>query len=169
MNKLPELAVLSQSQLAIYAECMQHPEEATYDQPFLLKLGKGVDLPRLQAAIMKALEAHPYMQCRVVMGDDGEPKQYIDTEAPVEVPIIKVDDIEAAKKTMWKPFHFDGSSLTRLELYDAPDTGYLLMQVHHIIYDSMTYSILFADIENAYQGRELSKEDCSAIDYARVR
>ena len=36
MNKLPELAVLSQSQLAIYAECMQHPEEATYDQPFLL-------------------------------------------------------------------------------------------------------------------------------------
>ncbi len=167
MNKLPELAVLSQSQLAIYAECMQHPEEATYDQPFLLKLGKGVDLQRLQAAIKKALEAHPYMQCRVVMGDDGEPKQYIDTEAPVEVPIIKVDDIEAAKKTMWKPFHFDGSSLTRLELYDAPDTGYLLMQVHHIIYDSMTYSILFADIENAYQGRELSKEDCSAIDYAR--
>ena len=103
MNKLPELAVLSQSQLAIYAECMQHPEEATYDQPFLLKLGKSVDLPRLQAAIMKALEAHPNMQCRVVMGDDGEPKQYIDTETPVEVPIIKVDDIEAAKKTMWKP------------------------------------------------------------------
>ena len=103
MNKLPELAVLSQSQLAIYAECMQHPEEATYDQPFLLKLGKGVDLPRLQAAIKKALEAHPYMQCRVVMGDDGEPKQYIDTETPVEVPIIKVEAVPLRRQLAHTP------------------------------------------------------------------
>ena len=31
---------LSQSQLGIFAECMQHPGEMTYDQPFFYYLSK---------------------------------------------------------------------------------------------------------------------------------
>ena len=166
MDNQPRHAVLSQSQLAIYAECMQHPEEIAYDQPFLFKLGKDVDLLRLQAAIKKALEVHPYLQCRVVSGDDGEPVQYIDNETPIEVPIIDVADMEVAKPTLWKPFCFDGSPITRLELYKAFDGAYLLMQIHHVICDGTASAVLLADIEDAYQGRELSREECSAIDFA---
>ena len=55
MNHSSEHVQLSQSQMGIYAECMQHPGEKVYDQPFLFKFSRKVNLTALQAAIQQAL------------------------------------------------------------------------------------------------------------------
>ena len=168
MNHSSEHVQLSQSQMGIYAECMQHPGEKVYDQPFLFKFSRKVNLTALQAAIQQALGAHPNMYCRVTINDEGMPVQYIDATTPIEVPILEVDDIESVKHTLWEPMHLDGRLLTRLCLIRTPDANYMFMQIHHLIFDGTTLSVLFSDIENAYHGgHEFTHEDLMAIDFAR--
>ncbi|MBP3756927.1 MAG: AMP-binding protein, partial [Prevotella sp.] len=168
MNHSSEHVQLSQSQMGIYAECMQHPGEKVYDQPFIFKFSRKVNLTALQAAIQKALEAHPNMYCRVAVNDEGTPVQYIDTSTPIEVPILEVEDIESVKSKLWEPMYLDGRLLTRLCLIRTPDANYMFMQIHHLIFDGTTLSVFFHDIENAYQGgHEFTREDLAAIDFAR--
>ena len=68
-------APLTQSQVGIFAECMQNPESDLYQLSYLITLGKDVDLDRLKSAILKALEAHPYANCRVKVNDEGAGEQ----------------------------------------------------------------------------------------------
>ena len=51
LQKIP----LTQSQMGIYIECMQHPNEIIYHMPFLYKLGKEIDLFRLRDAFYKVI------------------------------------------------------------------------------------------------------------------
>ena len=166
MDKQKKYSPLSRSQLGIYTECVQHPGEDVYDQPFLYKLGQGVDLQKLREAFLQALDAHPNMNCRIVIDDEGSPVQYIPTDDPLEVTIETVDDIESVKPSLWKPFHFDGSPLVIIRLLQAPDAKYMLFQSHHIAVDGTTWKILFDDVENAYQGRPVGSEELTAIDFA---
>ena len=166
MNMQKKYSPLSRSQLGIYTECVQHPGEDVYDQPFLYKLGQGVDLQKLREAFLQALDAHPNMNCRIVTDDEGSPVQYIPTDDPLEVTIETVDDIESVKPSLWKPFHFDGSPLVIIRLLQAPDAKYMLFQSHHIAVDGTTWKILFDDVENAYQGRPVGSEELTAIDFA---
>lgn len=68
-------APLTQSQVGIFAECMQNPESDLYQLSYLITLGKDVDLDRLKSAILKALEAHLYANCRVKVNDEGAGEQ----------------------------------------------------------------------------------------------
>ncbi|MBR6945360.1 MAG: hypothetical protein IKH64_05365, partial [Prevotella sp.] len=156
---------LSQSQLGIFAECMQHPEEPVYDQPFFYTLSKEVDLSALKAAILKAVEAHPNMKCGVIIDDEGVPKQFIHDD-PLEIPIEKIDDINKVKDNLWKPFHFDGSPLTRIRLYEDNTAKYMFIQSHHLLFDGTTFGTLFNDIENIYHGGEATEEQVTAFEYA---
>lgn len=70
-------APLSQSQVGIFAECMQNPESDLYQPMNLLTFGKDIDLEQLKSAILKALEAHPYANCRVRVNEEGVAEQYI--------------------------------------------------------------------------------------------
>ncbi len=156
---------LSQSQLGIFAECMQHPNEMTYDQPFFYTLSKEVDLQALKAAIHKAVEAHPNMKCCVIIDDEGVPKQFIGSE-PLEIPIEKIDDINKVKDSLWKPFHFDGSPLTRICLLEDNTAKYLFFQSHHLVFDGTTFGTLFNDIESIYHGGGTTEEPVTAFEYA---
>ena len=90
-------APLTQSQVGIFAECMQNPESDLYQPLNLLTFGKDIDLERLKSAILKALEAHPYANCRVRVNEDGVAEQYIE-EAPFDIQIVEITDIEAEKQ-----------------------------------------------------------------------
>ncbi|MBP5277349.1 MAG: amino acid adenylation domain-containing protein, partial [Prevotella sp.] len=162
---MKQLFRLSQSQLGIFAECMHHPEEPVYDQPFLYTLSKEVDLSVLKTAIQKAFEAHPNMKCGVIIDDEGVPKQFINNE-PLEIPIKTIDDIDKVKDTLWKPFHFDGSPLTRICLYEDNTAKYIFLQSHHLVFDGSTFTMLFNDIENIYHGGEATEEQVTAFEYA---
>ena len=156
---------LSQSQLGIYAECMQHPGESVYDQPFLYSFSKEVDLLRLKEALCKALDIHPGMLIGVTVDEEGVPRQIVNKELP-EIPIIDIQDIETIKSHLWEPFRFDGQSLLRIQLYRSPVSNYLFMQAHHLFFDGWTLTLYFHEVERIYQGEETVGESFTLIDYA---
>ena len=158
-------APLTQSQVGIFAECMQNPESDLYQPLNLLTFGKDIDLERLKSAILKALEAHPYANCRVRVNEEGVAEQYIE-EAPFDIQIVEITDIEAEKPRLFKRMALDGSQLLYFKLLSAPEANYMYFQFHHIIFDGASLRVLLRDIDNAYQGKAVDMEPISSIDYA---
>ncbi len=93
---MKQTATLTQSQFGVFAECIQNPASDLYQLSYLLTLEKDMDLERLKTAIIKAMEAHPYANCRVKVNDEGVAEQYIE-EAPFDIQIGEITDIEAEK------------------------------------------------------------------------
>ncbi|MBR3014875.1 MAG: amino acid adenylation domain-containing protein [Bacteroidaceae bacterium] len=168
MNTMKNQYPLLQSQQGIYAECMQFPDSAVYDNPFLFKIGADIDLQRLKEAIQKAVKVHPYVNCRVKAGEDGVPVQYVVEDAEPEISITEVADIEAVKYHLRKPFRLDGSPLTRFVLIAAANSKYMFMQFHHIIWDGGSLTAFLADLDAAYQGKSLEPELVSTLDCAET-
>ena len=70
---------MSQSQIGIYAECMDHENEVFYNLPFLFVFDGSLDADRLCRAIETTIKAHPVFFTRIELSDEGEPLQTIDT------------------------------------------------------------------------------------------
>jgi len=73
-NKAP----LSKTQMGIYAESMAFSESTLYNIPLLCKLGEDISIERLKDAIAKAGQAHPGLNTRIYMDENGEVLQQMD-------------------------------------------------------------------------------------------
>ena len=72
MNTSNKSTVLSQSQMGIYVESIQHSNGLVYNMPFLYTLDKSIDLERLREALYKVIEAHPAFFSYYTTDDKGE-------------------------------------------------------------------------------------------------
>ena len=108
---MKDTSTLSQSQLGIYAECMQQPESDLYQLSYLFSFSKEIDLERLKSAILQTLSAHPYANCRVKLNEEGVAEQYIGQEQDFDIQIDTISDIETVKPTLFKKMALDGSPL----------------------------------------------------------
>ena len=162
---MKQMAPLTQSQFGVFAECMQNPESDLYQLSYLLTLGKDIDLERLKTAIIKAMEAHPYANCRVRINGDGVAEQYIEAQ-DFDIQIETIDDLEAEKPRLFKKMALDGSQLLYFKLLSAPEANYLYFQFHHIIFDGASLRILLRDIDSVYQGKAVDLEPISSINFA---
>ena len=157
MDYLP----LTDNQIGVYYECMQSPGEIKYTMPTTMRLGSDVGADKLKEAIIKAVEAHPYLKTRIVIDDEGELKQKrCDDIAIDEIEIVEVDSIsdEEMMKNDVKAFSLSDEQLFRAKIYKTPDETVLFTDFHHIITDGVSQINFFDDIANAYQGNDLHDE-----------
>ena len=74
MSNNLEYFPLTENQLGVYYECMQSPGEVKYTMPAVVRFDKEIDAEKLKEAIIKVIEAHPYLKARFVLSDDGNIK-----------------------------------------------------------------------------------------------
>ena len=161
-------APLTTAQYGIYVECMGHQGEICYNVPYLYTLDGSLDADRLVQAVKTAVAAHPTLFTRIINDDTGEPRQTIDTDDmqwTLEVELIT--DIEQEKKRLLRPFDINGGRLFRYNILKDAGHLYLFVDIHHVIADGTTLSILLHDIEAAYNGKELAPEPYTMSELAR--
>lgn len=162
---LPDYGI-TKTQEGIFIECMAHPESTVYNIPILLELSDNIDTQRLISAIVKAVNAHPYMMTRLFMNESGDIRQSAaDGEKFDEndVEVITADSIDGIKGTLVRPLMLMGGRLFRIKLIKA-DKNYLFVEMHHIISDGTSMLIFFDDISKAYKGQELETERYSGFE-----
>ena len=144
---------LTKTQQGIYVETLSHPGSTVYDIPLLYRLSPEVDLKRLEEAILKALQNHPYLNSHLVLGNDGEPRV-----APLneEMKVEHIED-EPAMPFMLTPFDLMKGPFYKAVLYKGK-APYLFLDTHHVASDGTSLAILLEDIEKAYEGEELLPE-----------
>ena len=160
-------APLSKTQYGIYVECVNHGGEICYNVPFLYTLDKSLDANRLCKAIETTVAARPTLFTRITLSDEGEPVQQIVKES-FKVEVEDIDDIEAVKPSLVKPFDIYADRLFRIRLLRDASHIYLFTEYHHIIVDGTSTQLMLNDIEKAYKGLELEKEGMTQAEVAEA-
>ena len=156
---------LSKTQYGIYVACVNHSGEICYNLPYLYTLDKSLDTERLCRAIESAVKAHPTLFTRITLSDDGEPMQQIE-EKEWKIEVEDIADIAAEKTSLVKPFDIYNDPLFRIRLLRDTSRLYLFIDYHHIIVDGTSMHLLLADIDKAYHGLTLEKEEVSLAEVA---
>ena len=159
---------LSKTQYGIYVECVNHNGEICYNIPYLYTFDRSLDAERLARAVETAVKAHPTLFTRIFLNDEGEPMQTVEADDSFTVEVEDTNDIETLKKSLIKPFDIYGDRLFRVHLLRDPNHIYLYIEYHHIIADGTSTQLIFGDIEKAYQGLELEKEELTLAEAAEL-
>lgn len=159
---------LSNAQTGIYIESMRRDGEAVYNNPILLRLGRGVDMERLRAAAEAVVAAHPFVKMRLEADEDGTAWQVRHDGEPYRQTLERMT--EAAFRelvpTLMQPFRLLRDWLFRIRLFETEAGKYIFFDLHHIIFDGSSMLILFDDLEKAYRGETLETETYSGFELA---
>ncbi|MFK4471620.1 amino acid adenylation domain-containing protein [Paenibacillus sp. RC73] len=89
----------------------------------------------------------------------GEIVQKIRDTMTFEIPFSRIPQEEAAQAriSFIRPFYLDKAPLLRIKLFELIQGGFmLLVDMHHIIADGFSMTIMMDEIIQRYQGRELA-------------
>ncbi|MBQ8062508.1 MAG: AMP-binding protein, partial [Clostridia bacterium] len=176
--------LLTQEDSTVYA----HPVQETYpltnmqkyfgyiirghttgNLPFHYELDPSVDLPLLKRAIEATLDAHPLLKGTIKPDQTGVLAMWRDDSRHIDLPLktLTKEEWEEEKKTLTRPFSFAGDDdLFHIALYEVEDEKFLAFDIAHIAGDGVTIALLFEDIDRAYRGEPLQKEQYTFYDYA---
>ncbi len=156
---------LSRTQQDIFVEYDAAPNDTTFNLPILLPLDSSIDITRLQRAIKAAIDAHPYLKTTLFFNEAGEICARRQDDLPAEVSIKVVEKLPAPNELV-RPFALTKEPLYRAAIYSTPDKNYLFLDFHHIIYDGSSEDIFFDDLNAAYDGKTLNKENYTGFEVA---
>ena len=159
---------LTQTQLGIWLECRMDAESDMYNIPMLLRLDASIDNQKLDRAIHTAVEAHPFLKCRIEGCSDGSavmiPRNDL-TWSVIHSTCAEVD-VEARYSNIKRTITLNSDALFAFEIIRTEENLYLHMNFHHIIMDGSSVNVLLKDIERAYLGNPLVKETYTSFDLA---
>lgn len=151
---------LSQAQLGVYYACETTvSDEFNYQNPVLFTLPEDADLARLQQAVGDALRAHPYLNSHVIVNDEGNPEMESgEGTFLVERFELNAEEWKAAQETFAKTMDVHGDKLYRAEIYSVNGKSYLYIDLHHVLADGFSVTLLLRDIERIYNGKKPAGE-----------
>ena len=157
---------LTQVQQGVYVDCLANPLSTTYNLPFQIRLDPGVDATRLKAALRAATNAHPYLKTQLVATESGEVLAERRDEAELQIDELDLSELPLGFPGLVHPFRLTGSPLVRIALIRDGDARWLFFDAHHLVFDGESMSVFFRDVERAYAGESLKKENFTGFEAA---
>lgn len=159
-----KLYPLTPSQMGVYLSCMHNPKGTMYNIPCTYVFDSGsLDTDRLINAVRKAVDNHPVMKI-FIDNSTGSPMMKPRDSVEFDIPVVQVDNLEQAGKDFVKPFELEKDVLFRFAVFECGDKSMFAMDLHHIISDGTSVSVICNDIALAYDGKELEPEKFSQLD-----
>ncbi len=138
-----------------------------YNIPLIFMIQGELDKTRLITAISKLQQRHESLRTSFVI-IDGKPRQKINNEVLIEIEedIVAPDELDERLHNFIRPFELSKSPLFRVGLFQSRGTHYLIFDIHHIITDGSSMSILSREFIQFYQGKELPELSIQYKDFA---
>ena len=132
-----------------------------WNQTFLFNLPQGINLDHLQQALAAAVAHHDAFRLRFAQTSSGVRQVYANEVTPVT--ILRADHIstpaeilEAAEK-MQSSLNVEDGPLLAATFFPMGNEGRLLITVHHLAIDGVSWRLFLEDIESAYSALQQSK------------
>ena len=148
---------LTASQFGIFFESNSNPNSINYNIPVLYKVDDKLDLNKLIESIIKVADAHPYIKTTLFANKAGDIRAKRNDDAKVQIDEVKQAQVPTLKEIV-KPFELLNNNLYRFVIYKTDEGNFLFMDLHHIINDGTSETIIFKELEKAIDGVELEKE-----------
>ena len=157
---------LSYAQTGVYFDCLKNPETTLYNIPNKIAFPQQTDASALAEALKALVKKHPEMTIHFGNGEDGI-VQTVDLEQAVEIPVKQMSEEELAqyKHEFVKPFDLSHGPLYRFEIVTTEKQTYLLMDVHHLIFDGGSVDIFLQQLCSIMNAEPIEDEDQQYADY----
>ena len=158
---------LSYAQTGVYFDCLKNPTSTLYNIPYCIKFQKDTDATALAEATKTLVKAHPQMTVHFGNGEEGI-VQTTDLEQAVEIPVKQMSEEEELaryKQDFVKPFDLSTGPLYRFEIVTTEQQTYLLMDVHHLVFDGGSVDIFLQQLCSVLNGSPVEEEDQSYAAY----
>lgn len=154
-----EYYVLSSAQKRMYILQQVHPNITAYNLPTAVELHEVPDLEKFTGIFRQMIKRHETLRTSFVMLEGG-PVQIIKDNVPFEMEIHEsVDDKVEEKKvivTFVRPFDLSQPPLIRVGMLNTSGGRHILMvDMHHITSDAVSFNILLKDFFELYAGNQL--------------
>ena len=163
----PTSVPLSYAQTGVYFDCLKNPTSTLYNIPYCIKFQKDTDTTALAEAIKTLVKAHPQMTVHFGNGEEGI-VQTVNQEQAVVIPIKQMseEDLALYKQDFVKPFDLSTGPLYRFEIVTTKQQTYLLMDVHHLVFDGGSVDIFLQQLCSVLNGFPIEEEEQSYAGYA---
>ena len=157
---------LSYAQTGVYFDCLKNPASTIYNIPYLLTYPAGTSADSLADAVKRVIESHPELSVHFSTEGDAI-VQTTDNGVPVEVTTRELSEEQLAtyKNEFVKPFNLHKAPLYRAEVVKTTGGVYLLLDVHHLVFDGGSADLLIRQINAALEGKPVEKETYSYLDF----
>ncbi|MBW4649606.1 MAG: AMP-binding protein [Kastovskya adunca ATA6-11-RM4] len=146
------------------------PDSHHWNQAVLLQVKQALDPMLLQKALQRSLEHHDALRLRFVEAESGwqqinadfngmVPFQYLDLS--VLSPEQQKAAIEEAATELQTSLNLSEEPLMRVALFNLGDSQRLLIVIHHLVVDGVSWRILLEDFQTAYE--QLSRGEAIAL------
>ena len=157
---------LSYAQTGVYFDCLKNPTSTLYNIPYCIKFQKSTDTTALAEAVRTLVKAHPQMTVHFGNGEEGI-VQTTDLEQVVEISVKQMseEDLAHYKQDFVKPFDLSTGPLYRFEIVTTEQQSYLLMDVHHMVFDGGSTDIFLQQLCSVLNGSPVEEEDQTYATY----
>ncbi|API91260.1 MULTISPECIES: non-ribosomal peptide synthetase [unclassified Virgibacillus] len=150
---------LSYAQKRLWFSQQLEPKDTTYNITRVFKIKGSLNINALTNSIRLIIDRHDIFRTCIVNRDDDEPKQMILEESNYN---IKFRDISSDENPEFKAnsiikvidshsFDLSNGPLYKIEILKLNDAyHYLILSVHHIIFDGMSATIFFNELNSLY-------------------
>ncbi|MGQ3075663.1 MAG: amino acid adenylation domain-containing protein, partial [Ferrovibrionaceae bacterium] len=128
--------------------------ENHWNQAVLLKV-RDLDIDRLGQALNRLVARHDALRLRFHRQADGW-RQTVSAAHAVEIEVAEVTDLAEAGTRLQRRLDIVGGPLLRAGCYTLPDGRQrLLLAIHHLAVDGVSWRVLLEELRQAYAGAEL--------------
>ncbi|MEM1253383.1 MAG: amino acid adenylation domain-containing protein [Cyanobacteria bacterium P01_H01_bin.21] len=152
---------LSQGQWGLWFLYKLEPESAAYNLAFTARVRSDLDVAVLEQAVQILVARHPSL--RTVYGQDtGEPFQEIHA-AQTSCLLEQIDAtgwdeerlVQGAIAAYQRPFNLETGPILRLTILTrSPQDHVLLLTIHHIAVDGVSFGILLKELQQLYKAQQ---------------
>ncbi|NOQ28302.1 MAG: AMP-binding protein, partial [Bacteroidales bacterium] len=166
--KEQESYVLSSAQKRLYLLQQMDLDSTAYNMPYFILLGEDIDKNKIDSVFQELISRH---ECfRTSFEIEGEaPVQRIHNEVNFHVEQMEIDKSSEndIRKEFIKSFDLSRAPLLRVAIIDVKgERKRLLIDMHHIISDGVSQSILEKEFQLLYSGEILSELRLNYKDYS---
>jgi tyrocidine synthetase III len=140
-----------------------------YNIPFAFEINGVLDVKRLENALLQLIRRHESLRTSFVLDDQYQPIQKIEEDIDFTLQLDKYtkEELNEIIGSFSQPFHLDKAPLLRASLVNTSRNEYvLLIDVHHIIFDGLSFQIFLQDLMSIYMGISLPELTIQYKDYA---
>lgn len=163
-----EVYPVSSAQKRLYALQQIEGVDRSYNMPTVMKVNGPLDVERFEAVMKQLVQRHEALRTTFET-KDGEPVQRIHEDAKLPFTYKEADskDSDRMIEEFIRPFSLQEAPLFRSELVRiAEETHLLLFDMHHIISDGISVSVLINEMTKLYEDETLEELQIQYKDYA---
>lgn len=156
---------LSSGQERMYFNYELNKKSTMYNLPMAWVIEGALDKARIEDTFKKLIDRHESLRTRFKI-INGRLQQVIEDEVEFTVAEFNSTDIDSAIAAFIRPFDLDKAPLVRCAIVRGVDQNILVADIHHIVCDGVSQSILRTDFSNLYQGADLVPLSIQYKDFA---